>query len=806
MINLREFRRKPDRLSDYLLWAGMIRPGVILNKDGSLQGTFRYRGPDLDSATPQELMVVTAKINNALKRLSGGWAIYAESQRIKSKQYATAEFPDIITYLIEEERQQYFSQGNHYESMYYFTLVYLPEEDNQDKMKKFLIEGDDKKASTSGEEHLKHFIDEADKVLNLFAEILPEAEPLSEEETLTYLHSCISPKQHTVKPPEIPMYLDAYLADTPLLGGMRPRLGNHHLRVISILSFPGASMPGIFDNLNRLNFEYRWVTRFICLDKREAENETGRYQRLHYAKRKSMATLIKEMLTQSETAQVNEDAVAKAEDSAAAGFEVANDLVAYGYYTTCIVLLDEDEKQIDKKAKAVEKTINSLGFTATIETLNCVESWFGSLPGMCYSNLRRPLLSTLNLSHMLPISAIWAGPEKNGHLNGPPLLYTETSGNTPFRMDIHVEDLGHSMVIGPPGAGKSVLLSMLGAAFRKYKNDQGEAQIYIFDKGGSSRALTAGVGGNFYDLGAELQGALSFQPLAQIDDEHERAWAAEWVYEFLRAENLTITPEHKQAIWNSLCSLATAPVHQRNITGLRLLLTAESPELGQALGPLTVDGAFGRLFDAQEDTFGTGRWQVFEMETIMRTPIAVAPTLSYLFHRLEQRLTGAPTLIILDECWMFLDNPVFAAKIREWLKVLRKQNTAVVFATQSLQDVANSPIAPAILDSCPTRIFLPNSNAIDERMAKVYEMFGLNSREINTVATATPKRHYYYKSALGSRLFELALGKVALAYTAASSKEEQIMVQKILAEKGKSGFNEAWFAYKNLSDKMQFFE
>src|SRR3546814_6123138 len=95
---------------------------------------------------------------------------------------------------------------------------------------------------------------------------------------------------------------------------------------------------------------------------------------------------------------------------------------------------------------------------------------------------------------------------------------------------------------------------------------------------------------------------------------------------------------------------------------------------------------------------------------------AAAAVLSYLFHRIEGRLDGSPTLIIIDEGWLVLDSPLFAAQLREWLKTLRKKNASVVFATQSLADIETSAIAPAIIESCPTRIFLPNDRALEPQI------------------------------------------------------------------------------------------
>jgi type IV secretion system protein VirB4 len=172
----------------------------------------------------------------------------------------------------------------------------------------------------------------------------------------------------------------------------------------------------------------------------------------------------------------------------------------------------------------------------------------------------------------------------------------------------------------------------------------------------------------------------------------------------------------------------------------------------------------------------------------MGRPGAIAPVLTYLFHRLEERFDGAPTLLILDEAWLFLDNPLFAAQIREWLKVLRKKNVAVVFATQSLADISASSIAPAIIESCPQRIFLPNERAVEPQSRVAYEAFGLNGRQVELIAGATPKRDYYLQSMRGNRLFDLALGPIALALCGASDPESQRLIDRLLDEGGDGNF------------------
>src|SRR5262249_51562198 len=185
--------------------------------------------------------------------------------------------------------------------------------------------------------------------------------------------------------------------------------------------------------------------------------------------------------------------------------------------------------------------------------------------------------------------------------------------------------------------------------------------------------------------------------------------------------------------------------------------------LKQALAPYCIGGAFGRLIDAEAEHLGDASVQVFETEGLVGTQAAAA-VLAYLFHLIEGLLDGSPTLLIIDEGWLALDDPTFGAQLRRWLKTLRKKNVSVVFATQSLSDVETSPIAAAIIESCPTRLFLPNERAIEPQITSIYRRFGLNDRQIEMLARATPKRDYYCQSRHGNRLFELGLGEVALTF------------------------------------------
>ena len=215
--------------------------------------------------------------------------------------------------------------------------------------------------------------------------------------------------------------------------------------------------------------------------------------------------------------------------------------------------------------------------------------------------------------------------------------------------------------------------------------------------------------------------------------------------------------------------------------------------------PYTLEGAYGRLLDGSSESLTVTDVLHFEMEALMQHKALIAPVLTYLFHRLEARFDGRPTLLILDEAWTFLDDALFAARIREWLKTLRKKNVAVLFATQSLADIERSTIASALIESCPTRIFLPNDRALEPQARAVYERFGLNARQVEILSIATPKRDYYAQTARGNRLFELGLGPIALALCGASTPDDQRLIDRCSAAGAGHGFAARFLEAKGLA-------
>lgn len=808
MYRMDLFKRKLTRLQDFMPFGRVypfningIKTALSICKDGSLQVTMRYRGPDLDSSIQEELEMITLRLQDAIASMKTDMVMYFDAQRTPSTSYSRdVYFPDPITQAIDAERYKLFSSGIYFESNFYLTMCWLPPKDRTEQLKELVIEGKEHKKQKA-EDILNNFKEQVYKFWQSLRSVNILVEFLSTDELLSYIHSTVSNSTRPLHLPDRSALIDSYLYDTPLTGGLEPMLGGKHQRIISPIKYPRDVVFGMFDRLNKLDFPYRWVTRVYCLSKEDVLDKLDMYKRQWKGKLQSFTAALADVLFRNgaSNGDVNDntvDRLAEIRDSVNA---VETDHISFVYYSTMVIVADEDPDLADEHAKEIRQEFINKGFKAEIEDFNAIDAWFSSIPGLTGHNVRRPMISTGNLIHLMPLSNSWAGDGWNKRLNGPPLLYTLTAGRSPFRFNIHVGEIGHTLVVGPTGAGKSVLLNTMEAGFRKYK----DARVIVFDKGASSKILTLGVGGNFYNLGKE-GGELSFQPLAKIDDRNELQWVQEWLCDYLKEENLEITPERKSVIRDALTTLAGMQPHFRTITGFISFL--HDKKLKEAFYPLALSddkgnpGEYGAIFDSDKDSLTISSWQSFEMESLMNSKRIVGTTLMYIFHRIEEEvksttneLSGGPTLIVLDECWVFLDIPLFADKIREWLKTLRKYNASVVFATQSLEDISKTAIFDTILNSCMSRIFLPNATALTDSNKALYKKFGLNDQQINIIAHAQARKDYYYDSPNGSRLFDLALGDcpLTLAYVAVD-KKALIKCQNIIDDYGIENFNEKW--------------
>ena len=795
LLGLKPFEDKAAGTADLLNWAALVAEGVVQTKDGALLAGFFYQGKDLAASTADERNYITQRLNAALARLGNGWVSWHDAVRLPAAGYSDPElshFPDHVTAAIDEERRQHFlSAGQLYESQYVMTLMYTPPARRNTKVMDFVYDDEtrsDGHASRILEQFLKALDDLQDAVgdvlplrrMGSFETPAPAGGHFLRDELVNFLNFTLTGETNPINIPSPAMYLDAYLGLKDLWPGDRPKIGDQFVCCVSIAGFPSDSYPNILAVMDTLPIAYRWSTRFIYLDQQNALAALGSYRR----KWRQKITGLASQVFRTKNAQINEDALAMAQEIDTAITDAHSNLITYGYYTANVVLMDTSREQLEENARFVTREITRLGFSARIETVNAVEAWLGTLPGHPRPNIRRPLIHTLNLADLLPLSSVWPGQAQNPcplyPQPSPPLMYAATTGATPLRLNLHQGDVGHTTIFGPTGAGKSVLLATIAAQFRRYRH----ATITAFDKGRSMFALASAIPeARHYDLAGE-QGSPGLCPLRYLDTAADTGWAEEWIaicFELMA--NRPPTPRQREAIHQAL-SLMRASSEGRSLT--HFVTTVQDVEIRDALQHYTIAGPLGALLDSEQDGLTDSPFVVFEIEELMGMGEKnLIPVLLYLFRRFERSLKGQPALLILDEAWVMLGHPVFRGKIREWLKVLRKANCAVVLATQSLSDAAASGILDVLMEACPTKILLPNEEADKSGTSSVlgprdlYALFGLNETEIEIIKNARKKRQYYYISPLGRRLFELRLGAYALAFVAASDKVSVARIREL---------------------------
>ncbi|TCQ98047.1 conjugal transfer protein TrbE [Neorhizobium sp. JUb45] len=809
MVALRSLRSTGPSFADLVPYAGLVDNGIILLKDGSLMAGWYFAGPDLESATDLERNELSRQINAIMSRLGSGWMIQVETLRFPTVDYPPADrshFPDPVTRMIDDERRRHFErESGHFESRHALILTHRPVERRRSGLARYIYSDAESRSVSYADGALETFrrsIREIEQYLGntisiqrMLTREVPERggfRTARYDELFQFIRFAITGESHPVRLPDIPFYLD-WLATAELEHGLTPRVENRYLGIVAIDGLPTESWPGILNSLDRMPLTYRWSSRFIFLDAEEAKQRLERTRRKWQQKVRPFF----DQLFQTQSRSIDQDAMSMVAETEDAIAQASSQLVAYGYYTPVIVLFDENREALQDKAEAVRRLVQSEGFGARIETLNATDAFLGSLAGNWYSNIREPLINTRNLADLIPLNSVWSGnplaPCPFYPAEAPPLMQV-ASGSTPFRFNLHVEDVGHTLIFGPSGSGKSTLLGLIAAQFCRYEN----AQAFVFDKGNSMLPLTLAVGGDHYEIGGGegLKGDLAFCPLQDLSKDVDKAWTCEWIETLVAAQGVTVTPDHRNAISRQIALMASASGRSLSdfVSGVQMR------ELKDALHHYTVDGPMGLLLDAEEDGLTLGRFQCFEVEQLMNMGERnLVPVLTYLFHRIEKRLDGRPSLIILDEAWLMLGHPVFRAKIREWLKVLRKANCAVVLATQSISDAERSGIIDVLKESCPTKICLPNGAAREPGTREFYERIGFNERQIEIVANAIPKREYYVTSPDGRRLFDMSLGPVTLSFVGATGKADLARIRALHADHGQS-WPQQWLLERGIND------
>jgi type IV secretion system protein VirB4 len=546
--------------------------------------------------------------------------------------------------------------------------------------------------------------------------------------------------------------------------------------------------------LNELPFPYHAVWRFLPLDRQTARAAIER-RRVHWsAASLRPSQLIAKMLCGGGKAEPVDDRFGskmRRELDEALLYLEEHDTSA-GWLTTTLLTFDTDRARAEETAGRLVAELRNRGFLARAESLNAAQAYLGALPGVGLYNVRRPLVVNRTFIDLALTSSVWPGspthpsPKLAGH---PAHVVAATSGSTPFFLSLAHGDVQHALVVGPTGAGKSVLVNFLIHQFFRYP----DAQVLAIDKGWSLYAATLAAGGCHYPLtpdAAEGEEALRFSPLAHLETAADLQAASAWLQELLRLQGLEPTPEIVHQVDEVLSFLQVAP----NRTLGTFASKVQHQVVRQALEPYHGRGRLAHLFDGGEAPLRSGPLHVFEMEAVLPLQAkAVVPLVLHLFSEIERRLDGRPTLLVVEEALPYLGDTLWSERFASWLYQLRKANAGVLFVGQSLAAFLDSPLKHPLLESCPTRIFLPNPAARQPETAQAYRTFGLNDRQIEILARATPKRQYFAVTPEGSRLFHLDLSPAVLAVYSLAGPEARRTVAQLQEEHG-PGWLEGWLA------------
>lgn len=804
LINL--FKRKEvgfPNLVPYFMLAG---EGVLLTKDGSFMTSFYYRPPDMAASSSHEKEALARYINEVLSMLGTGWFIHVDLIKLPVGAYGLGEaFPDPMLLVLELERRVNFeTKGGHFEIIYAVTLTYKPPALLDNKYQRlFISNSSNEKLSSGMSPLLKEFLQTTSEIESALGNYVA-IRRMSSKELLEYLHYCITGRFVALKVPERPVFLNHLLGSYDFAGGLSPRIDDKNIGIVAMIGFPQTSFSGILEFLQSLPFEFRFSSRFIFLDPVDAEQHLRRVLIKWHNKQISLRDLVLETVAPGAQSQYgNMEAANKSIDAHQCITLAQEATVRFGYYTAIIGVMCEDKKECQKRLELLRDALRANSFPARIETVNAIEAYLGSLPGNHQSNVRRPLIHTLNLSHIIPIQGIWTGQAVNPNpklpVNSPPLLMASTTGGVPFHFNNYVEDVGHTFICGPTGSGKSTLLALIATQFLRYQN----TQVFFFDRKYGFYALSEAVAAEHYDIMAD-DNSLTFCPLQQIEDKSELMWAAQWLEQLISLQGVAITPEKRQAILEGLEALKADKI--KSLTNF--YLSIQDREIRMALEPFTSvkNGVMAGLMDGNNDTLLEGYLQVFEMGKLLDAEHRYsAPVLLYLFHQISRRLDGRPTMIVIDETWRILDDPLFVRHLKEYLRELRRANGCVVFCSQHVSDFLDSPIKDVIIESTPVKIYLPNSQAGTPAEEQSYLKLGLTRTDVEFISGSTSQKHYYYTSLLGKRLIDLELGPVFLSFMGRNNVEDIRRIKEL-----KQRFLDKWPAEylrtNNLEQHAQLLE
>ena len=523
--------------------------------------------------------------------------------------------------------------------------------------------------------------------------------------------------------------------------------------MLSLKDYPDATSPGLLDGLLRLPYE------MVVSESYAPSERTTARERMDLAIRRLRS--------------VDEEAQAERHDMMAARDALGNGAVGFGDHHLSVLVRETTLPRLDDATAACSAALADTGAIVVREDTNLEPAFWAQFPGNEQYIVRRAMISSANMASFGSLHGFALGQAEGNHW-GEAVTLLETTSATPFFFNFHNGDLGNFSVIGPSGSGKTVVMNFLAAQAQKFN-----PRTILFDKDRGAELFVRGIGGRYDRIYAgEPSG---FNPLSLPDSPANRAFLRDWLGVLLKAEG----PEELQTVSHAVDAAYENDASLRRLRNFRELLSGtrrpEAGDLADRLSAWIHGGEHAWLFDNETDELDLERKTLgFDMTALLENPRLRTPTMMYLFHRIEERLDGEPTMILIDEGWKALDDEVFAARIRDWLKTLRKRNALVGFATQSARDALESRISTALVEQTATMVFMPNSRARPEDYC---DGFGLTSHELALIRTLPAhSRCFLVRQPDASVVVRLDLSNAPEVLTILSGRESSVRRLDLLRE------------------------
>lgn len=833
-INLREigvdYRKTARSFAELVPWLYPVTERVIANKDSALMACFTFDGVDLEGMTADDISRHADLEEKAYQAfLDEPVTLWWQVKRRRTTAYPQARFPDPVSQRIDDNRRRAFQAGRHYVNRHYLTVALSPAKgshrffqrlhfflhDEQQPFAKALFSTG--RTYFSGQYAFAYDKRELEAQLACFEEMLDEFANtlrdyrlvrLSGGRLLGFLQSFVTTEDADDRELVTPegQLLDGYLPDCTthvgrehlILEGNRRRF----LAGLSVKAFPGGaeadeehivrprSYPGMLDALLKVPGEITvsQVFRFASLE------EAGRFIR---AKRRFndvfkfnwqafvRGVLRKGDMTGAKVNPVRERGVGEATE--ALGL-LETQKAFFGFWNLTVLCHGNTPEEADETAHEAHHAVSHGGFISVRERLHLLSAYTGTLPGMWAELVRWYFISTGNLADFSPARSIGQGSPTNDYLSEqmrrpcPALAVLTTIFSIPYHFNFHVKDLGHTFVVGPSRTGKTVFMMFLIAQFRKYFG----ARIYIFDKDHSCRIGTLLMGGQHIDLDFEAR-TVRLNPLLLLGESKLHGRIKEWLAGLLTCRGYEMTEEDHQCLMDAVKGTWQMGPKMWRLRFLYPLLSPR-PKLQTLLAPWVHEGEFAHIYDNEEDSFSLSRFTCTEMGRILAVKEVACSFTDYVFLRIDIELDRlserdedgelvprVPTLIYFEEGWYFLEEPAYRSRFRNYSKTLAKKLGMLATSTQSLEDIADSPVFPSIRDNFATKIFLPNRSAHTPALKRLYgEQFLLNEAQIAALASATPKKHYLISQGGLTRLVSADLDAETLACLRSDSEAQAV--------------------------------